>query len=254
MEKHVFIPNKKGLKLAAVVHKPDGEGKFPGVIVLHGFGGRKDDPHIRVLCEDLAKASFAAIRFETAGMGESEGSAEEFLLSNYYNDVDVIFEYFSQLDFVDTNRIGLAGHSLGAVLTLLYAAKNIGIKALCAISPAVKFSNVHLDTTMEEWKEKGFYSKKKPNGEIVHIPYAFVEDADKAEVLELVRSLIQPKLIIVGTADEVVDPQETQEIYEHAAEPKELVEMEGLGHLYKKYPEQVAAVNKRVIAFFQKAL
>lgn len=254
MEESVFIPNKKGLKLSAVIHRPDKKGKFPGVIVLHGFGGRKDELHIKGLCEDLVKNDFAAIRFETAGLGESEGAAEEFLLSNYYNDVDVVYEYFSNLDFVDKERIGLAGHSLGAVLTLLYAAKNIGIKALCAISPAVKFSNVHLDISMEEWKEKGFYPKQKSNGQIIQIPYSFVEDADKAEVLELVRSLTQEKLIIVGKADEVVDPKETKAIYENASEPKELIELEGIGHMYKQNPQQVELVNEKVVAFFKKNL
>lgn len=254
MEEKVIIPNKKGLKLAAVILRPEGEGKFPGVIMLHGFGGRKNEPHIKGLCEDLAKNGFAAICFETAGMGESEGSVEEFLMSNYYNDVDVIYEYFSKLEYVDSERIGLAGHSMGAVLTLLYAAKNIGIKALCAISPFSKFSNAHLDISLEEWKEKGFYPKQKPNGEIVQIPYAFVEDADKAEVLELVRSLIQPKLIIIGKADEVVVPEDTRAIYDNAAEPKELLELDGIGHKYKKNPEQVALINEKVVAFFKKTL
>lgn len=255
IEEKVFVPNKKGLKLAAVMHRPKGRGLFPGVIVLTGFGMNKDDLHVRQLCEDLASSGFAAIRFETAGMGESEGGVEEFLLTNYYNDVDVIYEYFSGLDFVDTERIGMVGHSLGAVVTLLYAAKNpLTIKVLCAISPPSTFSTVHLDISIEEWKEQGFYPKQKPTGESVHIPYAFVEDADKAEVLELVRNLTQPKLIIVGSDDKVVDPEDTKEIYDHAAEPKELAEIEEIGHMYKKYPEQVALVNKKVIDFLKENL
>lgn len=254
MEEIVFIPNKKELKLAAIIHKPEGKGKFPGVIVLHGFAGRKDEPHIKVLCEDLAENGFAAIRFETAGLGESEGSIEEFLLTNYYNDVDVIFEYFSKLDFVDAERIGMVGHSLGATLTLLYAAKNIGVKALCAISPFAKFSHTHLEISMQEWQEKGFYPKKKANGTTVQLPYAFVEDADKAEVLELVRALTQPKMIVVATTDDVVDPEETKAIYEHAAEPKKLVEIADFGHMYKENPEQIKDVDKRIVAFFQETL
>jgi esterase/lipase len=107
---------------------------------------------------------------------------------------------------------------------------------------------------MDEWREQGYYPKQKASGEIVHVPYSFVEDADKAEVLELVRNLSQPKLIIIGNADEVVDPSETKEIYDHAAEPKELIELEGVGHLYKKSREQVAEVNKNVIAFFEENL
>lgn len=255
MEENVFIPNKKGLKLAAVVHKPAGEGKFPGVIVLPGFSMNRNDLHVKQLCEDLAEQGFAVIRFEAAGMGESEGAVGEFLLTNYYNDVDVVYEYFSGLDFVDTERIGMAGHSFGAVVTLLYAAKNpLTIKTLCAISPFSVFSTVRLDISMEEWKEKGFYPKQKTDVETVYIPYAFVEDADKAEVLELVRNLAQPKLIVIGSEDEVVDPEDTRAIYEHAAEPKALAEIEGIGHKYKKYPEQVAQVNKKVVAFFEENL
>lgn len=254
MEEKVLIQNKKGLKLAAVVHKPEGEGKFPAVIILHGFGGRKDEPHMQTLAKDLETAGFVAIRFEASGMGESEGGVAEFLLTNYYNDLDSVYTFVANQDYVDTERIGIVGHSLGAVLTLLYAAKNPQVKVLCAISPFITFSHVHLDIPMRQWKEKGVYPKQKPNGQIVQIPYAFVEDADSVDVLDMVRSLTQPKLIIAGAADEVVDLKDTKRIYEVASQPKKFAVLEGIGHRYKESEEQLSLVNQKVIAFFQKNL
>lgn len=252
MQEKVFIPNKKGLKLAAVVHRPEGDGKYPGVIFLAGFSMDKEDLHAKSLCEDLAQAGFAAIRFETAGMGESEGDISEYLLTNYYNDIDVIYEYFSKLDFVDNERIGLVGHSLGSVVAIYYAAKNpTAIKALCAIMPFSHFSDLHLQISMDEWKEKGFLSLTKATGEEVKIPYTFVEDADKANVLDIIFSLSQPKLIVMSTGDDVGDPVVTQDIYEHASEPKEMLVLDNIEHTYRKHPEAVRQVNEKVIEFLE---
>lgn len=255
MEEKVFIQNKKGLKLAATLYTPKKKGKFPGIIFLTGFSQNRNDIHVVSLCQELVKLGFASISFETAGAGESEGEISEFSLTNYYNDVDVIYEYFVSLPYVDREKIGLVGHSLGSVVTLLYAAKNpINIKALCAIMPFVHFSDLHMHIPMSKWQQEGFMTYTKSNGQKEKLPYSFVEDADRANVLDIVNNLIQPKLIIMSKADGVINPLVSQSIYDHASEPKELFVLDDVEHTYRKNTKGIEKVNKKVIAFFKENL
>ena len=44
MERQVIFDGSKG-KLFGVLHIPEKEGKFPGVILFHGFKGNKCESH-----------------------------------------------------------------------------------------------------------------------------------------------------------------------------------------------------------------
>lgn len=46
MEEKIFIKNSKGLKLASIIHYPDGEKQYPAIIILHGFTGYKEEAHL----------------------------------------------------------------------------------------------------------------------------------------------------------------------------------------------------------------
>ena len=72
MEENVLITNKKDLKLASVIHRPKAEGRCPGVILIHGFTGSKEELHIKQLGIDLAENGFVAVRFDASGLGASE--------------------------------------------------------------------------------------------------------------------------------------------------------------------------------------
>ena len=62
-----------GLKLQAVLHRPQGPGSRPAFMVLHGFGGNKDGGGTIASCRLLEKLGYAALRFDFRGCGESEG-------------------------------------------------------------------------------------------------------------------------------------------------------------------------------------
>ena len=64
-----------GLKLAGVVHRPDGlrsGERRPAVIMMHGFGGTKAIGPEWV-CRQCADWGYVALRFEFRGCGDSEG-------------------------------------------------------------------------------------------------------------------------------------------------------------------------------------
>src|SRR5690606_33893617 len=53
---------------------------------------------------------------------------------------------------------------------------------------------------------------------------------DRFQIDDHLRGLAVPTLVVAGTADTIVRPELSRRVYEAAAGPKSLVEMEGLGH------------------------
>jgi fermentation-respiration switch protein FrsA (DUF1100 family) len=53
---------------------------------------------------------------------------------------------------------------------------------------------------------------------------------DRYPVESQIAALNVPLLVVLGTADSIVPPGQSRSVFEAAAEPKELVEMEGLDH------------------------
>jgi uncharacterized protein len=79
MEQKLFITNRFGEKLETIIRKPDGNGKFPAVIFVAGFGAdlhEYNNSHDEI-AERLVNSGFLTIQFSFAGRGKSEGSYEE---------------------------------------------------------------------------------------------------------------------------------------------------------------------------------
>ncbi len=255
MTEEVSITNKKGLKLAAVVHRPEGEGKFPGVLVLHGFTGYKTEPQIQTLAESLAQAGIGAIRFDASGFGDSEGKLEtDYRYSNYLADIEDVYDYFKDLEWLDSSRIGVGGHSMGAMLSVEWGAKHPELKAVCASEgPSKLMNSPWIASLLKDWKTKGYREKNTPWGDI-RIPYSFMEDERTHDVLAAAGKLGHPLLVILGLADESVAPEDARLIYDAATEPKEKMEVPNMRHDYKHQPEILAQVNQKIVEFFKKYL
>lgn len=255
MEEKVFIRNKKGLKLAAVIHSPKKNGKFPAVILLHGFTGYKEEPHIEVLAKVLAKNNFVAIRFDCSGFGESDGTIDEdFRFSNYLSDIDYIYDFLIKREHVDKNRIGIWGHSMGGMLSIIYPVKNQAIKAICSVSAPDSMWDTYL-FKRDEWRKKGYLEKIfSKYGKLIRIPYSFLEDVKKYNVSDFVVKLDKPLFVVLGTTDQNVPFSHTLKIFKHAKEPKKLLKVKDMDHYYKNNEKLLKMVNKEVVDFFKENL
>ena len=64
-----------GIRLHLKLELPDGPaGKCPLVIVLHGFTGHMEEPHIISICRTIRSCGYASLRAELYGHGKSGGS------------------------------------------------------------------------------------------------------------------------------------------------------------------------------------
>lgn len=256
MEERVSIKNKRNLNLSAIFHFPGKTIKYPAVIVLHGFAGYKEEPHIESLASALQKKNIAAVRFDMSGLGESEGSLEEdYRLGHYLEDIDAVFNQLVTQFFIDPHSIGIVGHSMGGKAALLYAAQNPLVRAVSAISSPPQLSDAAaFKNDLAEWRKTGWLDHNSSRFGFISFPYAFIKDAMRHDVRKVAKHIKQPKLIVWGTADKNVLPTETEELYDFLDEPKESFIIKGMDHYYKNDPKLTKTVNDKVVSFFQEAL
>ena len=96
---------------------PDGKRRAGVVVFLGANAAGADDPDVINLGKALARAGFAVMYYWSPTMGErAQVDAGE--IAN----VVAAFEHLRQRDFVDPDRVGLAGFSVGASFALVAAA------------------------------------------------------------------------------------------------------------------------------------
>jgi alpha/beta superfamily hydrolase len=100
------------------------------------YGGSMDNNVVSSLCQKLARASLASLRFNFRGVGHSQG---EFSCGmGEQQDVEAAISFVSKAHQLDPGRIGLASYSAGAGFGLPVGASDARVKALAAISPPLE--------------------------------------------------------------------------------------------------------------------
>jgi len=120
METPVEI-SSDGLKLSGVLHVPDDRPKdkrLPAFLILHGFGGSKDNSHAEIQAKMFCDWGYAALRFDFRGCGESEGECGRILCFDQVADTKNAFTFLAGRDEIDPDRIGVLGHSFGAAVAV----------------------------------------------------------------------------------------------------------------------------------------
>ena len=120
-----------GLKLAGKVFLPDiasAESPVPGAILCHGFGSshRAMQDSARI----MASQGVATLIFDFRGHGASEGAVD----GRQAEDAVDAWNTLKQFPEVDNDRMGLVGHSLGAMSAIMAAGKVDSPKMLIALS------------------------------------------------------------------------------------------------------------------------
>ncbi|MEP0761473.1 MAG: alpha/beta fold hydrolase [Chloroflexota bacterium] len=112
--------------IAAIVNEPEAEGPMPAVLMLHGFASHKDEvgDMYKRLAAALAEQGIASLRLDFRGWGESADGMENSTVQGMVEDAEVGYNYLASLEFVDAERIGVIGFSLGGRIAIVSAAQH----------------------------------------------------------------------------------------------------------------------------------
>ncbi len=198
----------------AINHYQNGRDEV--VIVAPGWCMTKDSEAFVGISEMFAK-HFDVISFDFRGHGKSGGmytfTAIELI------DMDAVVRFARK----NYKKIYLAGFSLGAAMSLIYASKSRFINKVIAVSAPSDFSKIE----NEMWKKEawGETFKKFEIDRFASIrPYPM--PLDKIKPIDIVNKIKVPTLFIAGEKDPTVHPWHTKELFEKAICPKK----------YREYP------------------
>ncbi len=129
---NVSYLNYNGIPLRAKLLKPLSAAKThpaPGVVYIHGYQNNRETGD--AYCIELARRGVVVLEIDAIGRGNSgiPGQLDDPDFDPTYGGKTSL-KYLKALPFVDTDRIGLMGHSLGAAMVYNIALKNPAIKAL----------------------------------------------------------------------------------------------------------------------------
>lgn len=128
----VRIPNTMdGVELAGTITFPKGEGKFPAVVLVSGSGPQDRDEQLfghkpfKVLADYLTKQGIIVLRYDDRGVGKSTGSFAQGTIEHFSKDAVSAFQYLHSFEKVDSNKLGIIGHSEGGLIAYLLAGQGL---------------------------------------------------------------------------------------------------------------------------------
>ena len=108
--------------LAGTLTKPPRRGPHPAALLITGSGPHDRDETVAghrpflVLADYLTRRDIAVLRADDRGVGESTGDFASAATDDFAADAGAGFDFLRRRDDIDANRIGLIGHSDGAVI------------------------------------------------------------------------------------------------------------------------------------------
>lgn len=243
----VKIPSSKG-KLSVVIHYPEHEtGRL--AILCPGFLDSKDYKGLVGLSEVLSNEGYTVVRFDPTGTWESEGDISDYTTTQYLEDIKNVLEYvLSQASY---KHVLLGGHSRGGQVSILYAARDKRISLVLGIMASSKHTMT--GQRYKNWEKTGvsISSRDSPNNKDkkreFRVPFSHVMDREKYDVMEDIKKIKVPIIIIAGELDKTCLPEHVKEIFDKANQPKHFLMISGIGHDYRHNSNEVELVNKQII-------
>lgn len=228
--------NRFGEKLDTAFHP----GSREGVLVLlgHGVTGNKDRPLLVAVAEGLAARGWPSLRISWSGNGGSEGDFRQATITKESGDLRDI------LDLLPPGlNVAYVGHSMGGAVGVKTTACEPRIRVLVSLAGMVR---------TEAFYEREF-GKAVPGRDLMWdeegcpLSQEHVDDfRGIGDLFDEVGQISVPWLLVHGTADDVILPEDSRDAYDTAEEPKRLVEIKDAAHTFDEssYPRVVAEIGE----------
>lgn len=143
MTTRTTIPSKRadfcsgGVRCAAWLTLPTGDGPHPAVVLVHGLGATRE-MMLPQYEQHFAAAGIATLSFDYRHTGESEGvPRQRFSMRTQRYDVTAALDHLATRPGIDGSRLGLWGTSLGGLNAVRVAAGRPDVGAAVVQCPIV---------------------------------------------------------------------------------------------------------------------
>jgi pimeloyl-ACP methyl ester carboxylesterase len=204
----------------------EGDEKLADWIVLlgHGVTGNRKRPVIAETVEALNNAGFSTLAFSFSGNGDSEGDFRDSCVSKGVKDLATV------IAAVGDKKIVYIGHSMGAAIGVLTVAQGGRIDIFISLAGMVNTRNFAQAEFGEEKPDEGCMWDE----ESCPLSQAFMDDLCQTigTVIEQTDSVKVPWLLLHGSEDDVVSPQDSVDIKERLGNRVDHIVIEGADHSF----------------------
>ena len=133
-EEVTFVNKKDNFTLAGTLTLPKKEGKFPVVVLITGSGPQNRDEELMghkpflILSDYLTRNGIAVLRYDDRGTYASKGNFAKATTTDFATDVEWAVNYLKTRKDIDLKKIGLIGHSEGAIIAPMVAVNSRDIR------------------------------------------------------------------------------------------------------------------------------
>lgn len=136
----LFATKKDTIAIGATITSPKGNGRYPALVLVSGTGPQDRDATMAgtkmfaQVAEDLSAKGYVVLRMDDRGVGKTTGNYQIATTSDFANDALEALAYLKTLSSVDTNRIGLLGHSEGGAAISIAASRSNEVAFLVSLA------------------------------------------------------------------------------------------------------------------------
>ncbi|MEO8621840.1 MAG: alpha/beta fold hydrolase [bacterium] len=156
----VTVPTPAGHTLAGTLTIPQNAGptqKVAAVITITGSGPQDRDEYLgfgdyrpfRQLADSLGRRGIAVLRMDDRGTGGSKGVFKHSTSAEFAEDIRAGLAYLRTRPEIDASRLGIVGHSEGAVIAPMVADKEPSVKAIVLLAGVARPVRAALDMQMK---------------------------------------------------------------------------------------------------------
>ena len=211
---------------------PDGDGPWPGMLILHGAGSRKENHgDFARLC---AAGGWAALAYDQRGHGEATDEMGPQALA----DVGRMARFLGSLDGVDPAHLCARGSSMGGFMAIHAAATSDAIAAAIAICPAGEEQLLRGLRTGELEFRAGEESRRALA--------AWLGELDLREAAALMGA--KPLILLHAQGDEKIPSEWSVELHDRKPDPVKLIVVPGGHHRSVQHDQELQSVALAWIA------
>lgn len=218
-EEPVTIPGPE-YDTPGILTRPASAEVAPAVLLIHGFASDKEEVggFYRNLADRLAEAGYVSLRFDFPGSGDHTEGFEVNTITTFVRDAQNAFEWLAAHDWVDAERMGIVGFSLGGAVASLIAGQDERVDALVLWS-----TPGNLATSQRELYEQ-YYDAAREQGTVeadlgfrtVTLSPEFFESRFAYFPLHAITTYTAPLLVVHGEADDTVPVEAARELVANA--------------------------------------
>lgn len=231
-QKKITFPGAGGAKLAAVLDLPEDENPLAFALFAHCFTCGKNLAAAAHIAHALSQRCIAVLRFDFAGLGESDGEFADTTFSSDMADLVAAARYLQEHH--QAPRI-LIGHSLGGAAVLAAAADIPATEAVVTIAAPGHPRHLRnlLAGSLEEIEQSG-QAQVKIAGRTFTLKKSLLEDLEGQDPVERIRNLRAALLVMHSPRDLVVGIDNAADIYRAALHPKSFISLDPADHLLSR--------------------